>query len=262
MRVVSFLAPNMLPLYECAIAYVSQKLNCPLELITGSDYDELSSADFAFICGLPYVLRTAPRVVPPPFTAIAAPVLLGERYRNKPIYFSDVIVRHDSPFQSFADLRGCTWAFNEPESQSGYGITRYWLAKRGETKGYFGEVIQAGFHQKAIRMVAAGKVHASAIDALVLAVEFQEYPELSRELRVIDTLGPSTIQPFVAAAHVAPRLKEDVQSIFAEMHHDERLAKALRERFVDRFVAVQDSDYDDIRAMLTVCEAANFLRLK
>src|SRR5262249_48944451 len=147
--------------YKAAIAHVGRKLNISFELVVGSSYDELHGVDFAFICGLPYVLRTAPRVNPSPITAIAAPVLLGERHQNKPIYFSDVIVRHDSAIQSFADLRGCSWAFNEPESQSGYGITRYWLAKRGETNGYFREVVQAGFHQKAIRMVAEGKVHAS-----------------------------------------------------------------------------------------------------
>src|SRR5579859_6839332 len=128
LQVVSFLAPNMLPVYRSAIAYVSRKLKLPFELIAGSNYTKLSSADFAFICGLPYVLRTPPRVAPSPFVAIAAPVLLGERHLNKPIYFSDVIVHRDSLFHSFADLRGCTWAFNESESQSGYGITRYWLA--------------------------------------------------------------------------------------------------------------------------------------
>jgi hypothetical protein len=48
----------------------------------------------------------------------------------------------------------------------------------------------------------------------------------------------------------------------AELHRDERAANVLHGRFIDRFVAVDDTDYDDIRAMLTVCEAANFLSLK
>ncbi len=260
--VVTFLAPNMLPIYKFIIAYVSRKLHYPMELVVGSNYDELYAADFCFICGLPYVLRTAPRLSPSPLVAIVAPVLQGERYQNKPIYFSDVIVRDDSPFSSFADLRGCSWAFNEPESQSGYGITRYWLAKQGETHGYFSEVIEAGFHQTAIRMVYEGRVQASAIDSLVLAVELRQYPELGRVLRVIDTLGPSTIQPFAAAARVTPGLRGDVQSVFVEMHKDAGAADFLQRGFIDHFVAVQDKDYDDIRAMLAVCEQANFLSLK
>jgi phosphonate transport system substrate-binding protein len=261
-RVVTFLAPNMLPVYEFTIAYVSRKLNYPMELVVGSSYDELYDADFSFVCGLPYVLRTAPRKNPSPVAAIVAPVLQGDRYQNRPIYFSDVIVRQDSPFRSFADLRGCAWAYNEPESQSGYGITRYSLAALGETKGYFGEVVEAGFHQKAIWMVYEGKVDASAIDSLVLAVEFRDHPELVQGLRIIDSLGPSAIQPLTAASHVAPEVREDVQHVFAEMHRDTSAADVLQRAFIDHFVAVQDKDYDDIRSMLAVCEAANFLILK
>jgi len=261
-RVVTFLAPNMLPVYESAIDYVSQKLNYPMELVVGSDYDEIRSADFCFICGLPYVLRTAPRVSRSSINAIVAPVLQGERYRNRPIYFSDVIVRRDSPYRSFADLRGASWAFNEPESQSGYGITRYWLARLGETHGYFGKVVQAGFHQKSIQMVFDDQVDASAIDSLVLAVELRNQPDLGRELRVIAALGPSTIQPFAAAAHIGPDLREDVQGVFTEMHEDPEAQSILQRGLIDHFVAVKDEDYDDIRHMLAVCEGASFTVLR
>ena len=85
------------------------------------------------MCSLPYVefeRRVSRRRVP-----IAAPVLRGERYGGRPIYFSDVIVHRDSPYRSFLDLRGRSWAYNEPLSQSGYGITRYHLLEhRGDAR--------------------------------------------------------------------------------------------------------------------------------
>jgi phosphonate transport system substrate-binding protein len=261
-RVVTFLAPNMQPIYEYTIAHVSQKLNYPMELIAGSSYGELAGADFSFLCGLPYVLRTAPRNTDSGITAIVAPVLRGERYQDRPIYFSDVIVRRDSSLQSFADLRGHSWAYNEPESQSGYGITRYWLARMGETNGYFGKVVKAGFHQAAIRMVADGEVDAAAIDSLVLTVELRDHPELALAVRVIDCLGPSTIQPFVAATHVDPVFRADVQAVMAEMHNEPAAAEVLHRGCIDRFVTMQDGDYDDIRLMLAVCEKADFLTLR
>src|ERR1041385_175621 len=129
-RVASFLAPNMWPVYQAIVSYVSQKLGYEMELVVGSSYAELGQVDFSFVCGLPYVLYTAPRMEPSPITAIAAPVLQGERYQGKPIYFSDVIVRSDSPIHSLADLRGHSWAYNEESSQSGYGITRHWLDRK------------------------------------------------------------------------------------------------------------------------------------
>jgi phosphonate transport system substrate-binding protein len=261
-RVASFLAPNMWPIYEFIVGYISSKLNYEMELVVGSTYDELGHSDFSFVCGLPYVLYTAPRLEPSPITAIAAPVLQGERYQGKPIYFSDVIVRADSSIRSFADLRGHSWAYNEDQSQSGYGITRYWLVKFGETNGYFGKVVKAGFHQAAIRMVSTGEVDASAIDSLVLAVELAKHQKLTQKLRIVETLGPSTIQPFVAATHVPQSLKDDVQGILAQMHIDSMAAEYLRRGHIDHFVPMQDSDYDDIRAMLAACEAANFMTLK
>jgi phosphonate transport system substrate-binding protein len=262
LRAVTFLAPNMRAVYRFTMEYVGNKLDCDIELVTGTKYEEIYVADLSFICGLPYILRTPPRVDPPPIDAIAAPVLQGERYQGKPVYYSDVIVHRDSPFQSFADLRGCSWAYNEPESQSGYGITRYWLAKMGETAGYFSWVIEAGYHQEAIRMVCAREVDAAAIDSQVLAVELRDHARLANKLRVIDSLGPSTIQPLAAARHLPASLKYEIQSVLAEMHHDENARANLDRGFVDRFVAVQDSDYDDIRVMLEVCEQANFLVLR
>lgn len=262
LRALTFLAPNMLPVYQFTLEYVGKRLNCEIELTTGSDYEEVYRADLSFICGLPYVLRTAPRREPSPIEAIAAPVLQGARYGDRPIYFSDVIVHRDSTFQSFADLRGWSWAYNEPESQSGYGITRYELVKRGETNGYFSSVIDGGFHQTAIRMVFDGKVDAAAIDSQVLAIELRDHPYLAEHLRVIDSLGPSTIQPLAASGRLPESLKLDIQSVVAEMHHDSEARRYFDRGFIDRFVAVQDSDYDDIRAMLAACEEANFLTLR
>jgi phosphonate transport system substrate-binding protein len=262
LRALTFLAPNMLPVYRFTMDYLGRKLGCEIELAVGVDYDEIYQADLAFICGLPYVLYTAPYHADAPLEALVAPVLQGERFENRPIYFSDVIVHQDSPFQSFADLRGCSWAYNEPQSQSGYGITRYWLVKLGETNGYFSKVVQSGFHQKSIEMVCNGEVDASAIDAQVLAVELRDHPQLAEHLRIIDSLGPSSIQPLAAASHLSPTLKQDIQAILAEIHHDPAGRSVLAQGFIDRFAAVEDANYDDIRAMLAACEQADFLSLK
>jgi len=262
LHALTFLAPNMLPVYQYMMDHLSRCLGCEIVLTTGSDYHEVLDADLAFICGLPYVLYTESRIVPSALEALVAPVLQGERFQDRPIYFSDVIVHRDSPFQSFADLRGATWAYNEPLSQSGYGITRHHLLKLGETNGFFGAVIEAGFHEESIRMVINRAVDASAIDAQVLAVELREHPQLADQLRVIESLGPSTIQPLAAASHLPQSLKQDIRSILAEIHRDPAGRAQLDHGFIDRFVPMIDSDYDDIRGMLSECEQAGFMTLR
>lgn len=253
-RFATFLAPNMQPVYEFIVQYVGKKLNRPTTLIVGSSFDQFAAgeADVGFICGLPYVrLRDQPE---PPVTLLAAPVLTGERYGGKPVYFSDVIVQRDSPIQSFADLRGRSWSYNDPDSQSGYNVVRYWLAQHGATFAYFGRVYEAGFHQRSIRLVCGGEIDASAIDSQVLAIELRDNPELASQLRVIDSIGPSPIQPVVAARHVPDPVQADIRAILIEMGHDPAAQAHLPRGFVEGFAPVADSDYDPIRMMLAVVE--------
>lgn len=262
LRFLTFLAPNMYPVYEAVASFVGQRLGLPTTLETGHAFDQLNSGegDVAFICGLPYVLLA--RQQPPPVELIAAPVLQGDRYGGKPIYYSDVIVRRDRPWTSFADLRGCSWAYNDPDSHSGYNITRYQLVRMGETKGFFGQVVCAGWHQRAIRMVCHGEVDASAIDSQVLAIELRDHPELATQLNIMDVLGPTAIQP-VVMPHAAPdSLKADVQAALLAMGDEPAGRSQLAHGFVERFAAVCDADYDGIRVMLAAAEAIDFMVLR
>ena len=76
-----------------------------------------------------------------PVEPLAAPVLRGERYHKKPIYFSDVVVRRDSLYTSFGDLRRCVWAYNEYVSHSGYNLVCYSLLERGEALPFFSKTM-------------------------------------------------------------------------------------------------------------------------
>ena len=263
LRFGTYLAPSVLPVYELVTEEVGRRLTIPTELVVETSYEscENDENEVCFVCSLPYVTyerRGLDLAIP-----VAAPVLEGARYEGRPIYFSDVIVRRDSPFRSFLDLRGRSWAYNEPLSHSGYGITRYHLVRLAETNGFFGEVVEAGFHQDAIRMVARGEVDGSAIDSQVLALELRNYPELAEQVRVVEALGPSTIQPVAVSRRVPEELREEIRAVLLTMAED----PGLRERLsagglIERFVAVDAASYDDIRMMVDACEAAGFLELR
>jgi phosphonate transport system substrate-binding protein len=262
LRFATFLAPSMFPVYQAIVDYVGQRLGCPTSLVVGESFAAFAAGeiDAGFICGLPYVDLAGQ--VPPAVVPLVAPVLQGPRYQGRPIYFSDVIVRRDSPFGSFTDLRGASWSYNDPDSHSGYNLTRYELARRGETRDYFGTVIAAGWHQESIRWVAEGQVDASAIDSQVLAIALRDDLALGAHLRVIATFGPSTIQPVVAAAWLPAALWEQIRAALLSMTDDPALRAGLATGFVERFVPVDDATYDDIRHMRTTAEAAGVLTLR
>lgn len=262
LRFGTFLAPNMMPVYTAIADAVGETLGLTTELVVETDYENCRRDvnDVCFVCSLPYIHFEREGVTPA--LPIAAPVLKGDRYEGRPIYFSDVIVAAESEIQAFEDLRGRSWAYNEPLSQSGYGITRYHLVSMGETDGFFGEVVEAGFHETAIRMVAAGEVDASAIDSQVLGVEMRDNPELAGRLRVIESLGPSTIQPVAVSKRFDDRFRDDVREIFLNLHQRDGFDRFLEHGMVERFVAVGPESYDDIRMMLETCEDAGFLEIR
>jgi phosphonate transport system substrate-binding protein len=259
LRFATFLAPDMFPVYQRISHYVGQRLGVATELTAAVSYDELADADVGFVCGLAYIELCGPGRLP--LTAVAAPVLAGPRYQGRPIYFSDVIVHRDSPFRCFADLQGASWCFNEPLSQSGYGVTRYRLVQLGWPGGFFGRVVEAGFHQRSIDLVRSGAVDASAVDCHVLALALRDAPGLGRELRIIDSLGPSTIQPVVVGAWLPEGLRDGIRQALVEMADDAQARPWLDQGLLARFVAVDDSAYDDVRRMRAACAAAGFLTL-
>jgi phosphonate transport system substrate-binding protein len=260
LRFATFLAPNMLPVYRFLADRIADRLGRPVELVVGRSFDEFErgKADLGVICGLPYVWLAARR--PPPVELLAAPVLAGDRYAGRPVYYSDVIVRRDSPISCLEELRGYSWAYNEPASQSGHTVTLYSLVRMGAEPGFFARVVEAGFHQRAIRLVAGGAVDAAAIDSQVLAIELRDHPQLAG-LRVAGSFGPSTIQPVVAASRLPEQLKDQVREFLVKLGDDPTARPVLDHGLIRRFSPVDDAAYDDIRAMLATVEAAGWTSL-
>jgi phosphonate transport system substrate-binding protein len=260
LRFATFLAPNMLPVYRFLADRIADRLGRPVELVVGRSFDEFErgKADLGVICGLPYVWLAARR--PPPVELLAAPVLAGDRYAGRPLYYSDVIVRRDSPISCLEELRGYSWAYNEPASQSGHTVTLYSLVRMGAEPGFFARVVEAGFHQRAIRLVAGGAVDAAAIDSQVLAIELRDHPQLAG-LRVVGSFGPSTIQPVVAASRLPEQLKDQVREFLVKLGDDPTARPVLDHGLIRRFSPVDDATYDDIRAMLATVEAAGWTSL-
>jgi len=132
----------------------------------------------------------------------------------------------------------------------------------GETARFYSRIVAAGSHQRSLRLVAEGEVGAFAIDSQVLAVELRKYPELARRLRVIESLGPSPIQPVVAARRLPRSLKSELRKALTGMHHHGASHRALAYGFVKRWEPVIDIHYDPIRRTPEVIEQAALMQVK
>jgi phosphonate transport system substrate-binding protein len=259
LKLTSCQAHNTIPVSREIAAYLSQRLDFAVEFVEDvawpDRYRLLDEGQIhaAWICGLPYVRRVDSGV-----ELLAAPVMAEERYQNRPVYFSDVVVRRDSRFQTFADLRGASWSFNEPGSQSGYNITRYHLATLGETAGFFGRVIGSGAHRQSLRLILEGEIDASAIDCTVLEWELALRPEIGDQIRIIDALGPSPIPPWVVSTAVPTEIRHQLRRLLVGLHEEEHGRSILALGQLARFTAVTDEDYDPIRRMAKEAEGVSW----
>lgn len=250
-NIVSYLSPNLFWFYESVSDYLSRKLRIKTQLVQ-SPYDPLADSDLlndhwdmAFICGLPFIRYY--QVNPQQLQAIAAPVMQAARYQNQPVYFSDLIVRADSPYITLTDLAGATFCYNDSGSNSGYHLPRYYLLHQGHSPHLFAQAVQSGSHQRSIAWVIAGKADCAAIDSTVLEEELRCLPEIASQLRVIASIGPCPIPPIAVAQRLGEEIRHQIQT--ALLQPDAILQAAMQRAKIQRFVTVQTEDYSVLATM-------------
>lgn len=250
LRMVSCMAPTMDPMVSAIAAYLRAELGVQIELHDKVDWRtryallDRGEVELAWVCGLPYVTK-ADRGQP--YRLLAAPVMAGERYRGRPIYFSDVLVSSNSGIDTIQDLQGKRWAYNEPRSHSGYNAACYWLSEHDCTWDHFGAVYQAGKHSRALSWLAKGLIDGAAVDTTVLEWETRRRPELAQQLRAIDTLGPSPMPPWVVHARVPGEVRRALRNALCASVDRSDGGGLLVRNHLAGFTPVQDADYDLIR---------------
>lgn len=264
LRCVTYLSPSIpLAFFEAFAGYLGGTLGREVSLsavtqVSGpargaKDPFSGGEADLGFLCA-PSFLWLREREVPPVELAGAAPVFREDRAPGSPVYFSEVVVSHGSPVRSFLDLRGHSWAYNDPCSLSGLYSMLKKLAEMGEDVGFFGETVRSGSHLRSMQMVERGEVDAAAIDSNALRLRLHSNPGLGRRLRVIESWGPFPIQPVVLRSNLEPDLKESLRAALLTMGANGRVPPALAAFGLQRFAPVTREDYAEEERALRECE--------
>lgn len=234
-------------LYQQLAAYIAEKLGRPVELVQGKTYaeinDMLKSGDVtvALVCTNPYLQGSDDFGM----ELIAAPEVRGEL-----VYYSLLIVNRASQAVSLSDLRGATFAFSDPLSNSGRLAPVYQLALRSTNPdAYFSQTIFTYSHDSSIHAVADGVVTAAAVDSLVFDYLAANDPGLTEKVRVIERWGPFGINPLVVNPHLDGATKVELQRLFLGMNKDVEGMVILKNLGIDRFVVPEDTLYDSVRAM-------------
>lgn len=252
------MAENTEALCRSIAEIIEIEVGIPTEYVTGIPWQErerlfdLGEIQILWLCGLPYVDKAD--LANSDMELLAVPVPAGARYHGRPVYFSDVVVRRRSSFESFVDLRGASWAYNEPRSHSGFNVVRAYLAEIGQSKGFFGSVVESGAHSNSIELILSGAIDGAAVDSTVLEWLLSQRADLDDQLRVIDTIGPSPIPPWVISTKLSGSLRAQVRQAVLTLHLSPVGRAALGGAQLAKFTFAHDCDYDPIRRMARKAE--------
>jgi phosphonate transport system substrate-binding protein len=244
------------------VTFIGEKSRIPSEFVGDIPWQERErlfgrgEIDVCWTCGLAYVRKNNGQKNTAEL--LAAPVMRHPRYDGRPVYYSDVVVHADSRLQSFEDLRGTTWAYNESGSHSGYNVIRYHIAMGGLGADYFGRIVESSSHQRSLRLLLENAIDAAAIDSTVLEMELTRDPSIVERIRTIAVLGPSPAPPWVVHASISSDVRQALRREFLSMDKDPRGQRILKDAGMLRFATVSDDDYDPIREMERIAASVDW----
>lgn len=238
--------------YGPVVAYLSKKLKHPAQLVLARSYAELNQmvgsgdAIAAFVCSRGYVDGHKDFGL----ELVAAPA-----FRGQPVYYCYVIVSADSKAAGLRDLRGLRFAFTERGSNTGCLVPGYQIRKLGgRPESFFSKLIYTGSHDRSIVAVRDKMVDGAAVDSLIYEQAVRDEPDLRSRMRILARYGPYGSPPVVVNPHAPEGFKAAMKGILLNMHKDREARELLDSLMANRFVAIDDSAYESVRAMIREVE--------
>jgi phosphonate transport system substrate-binding protein len=161
--------------------YLEDRLERSVELVKRRTYQEITllllsgELDAAWICGYPFVQYREQLAL------VAVPL-----YRGQPLYQSYLIANAASDAKTVEHLRGDVHAFSDPDSNSGFLVTRALLAEMGQSpERFFRHHFFTYGHRNVIRAVASGLADSGSVDGYVFDVVQEIEPDLLQGARAV-----------------------------------------------------------------------------
>lgn len=226
-------------------AYLASKLGSPVELVTRRTYQEISAllvsgqVHSAWICGYPYVQFKAE------LDLVATPV-----WHGRPLYQSYLIASAGRNVDDWTGLKGDIHAFSDPDSNSGFLVTRALLAEnRLLPQAFFSDTFFTYGHRNVVRAVASGLAQSGSVDGYVYEVMRETEPNLVTQTRIVrksEWLGfPPIASPKSLSGNPKIGLFQDALVRMGDSAEGRKVLDLLR---LDGFLATEPSLFDAIEA--------------
>lgn len=233
--------------YDELLTFIEQELSRHIVLILKPTYAEINDlirdnrVDMALVCSLAYVKGNQD---------FGMELLVAPQMYGGVSYYSYLIVSKESSNSSLEDLKGASFAFTDPLSNSGHLVPTYQLFLQGKTPvSYFSRYIFTYSHDNSIMAVANKLIQGAAVDSLVYDKLTMDNSELARLTKVITRWGPYGIPPVVISPTLDSQFKQRLRDSFLNIHNSSSGRKILNKLAIEQFVIAPDSIYNSIREM-------------
>jgi len=233
--------------YQDIIDYIGDQIKRPVRMVNRRTYDEMDvllekgEVKVAFICSAPYVKNRA---------QFGVELLVGPIVNGRSVYHSYIIVHHESPINTFPELKGKVFAFTDPKSNTGKLYPTYLLKGMGfAPEKYFKDILYSYSHNKSVEMVAKKIVDGAAMESIVYEHMLKTGSPYARQTRIIKRSPPFGIPPVVVTRDIDPVLRKRIRDAFLSMHKTPKGKAILDAMMIEGFAEVPDRNYDSIREM-------------
>ena len=231
--------------YKALLDYISRCLSMKVNFVEKESYLEVNTLlaeakiDVAFVCGGPYIDGKK---------RFGLELLAAPQVEGRPVYYSYIITRKNSNIDKFEELKGKTFVFVDPLSNTGRVYPTYLLKQMGETpETFFKEYVYSYAHDTSIRAVSEGIVDGGTVDSLIWNYMDKHRSPFTKNTKIIKVSPAYGIPPVVVRPGLEKDLKDRIKQILLDMHNYPEGWLILEKMHIDKFVEIDDSNYNSIR---------------
>ena len=257
------ITPDVRETWDALFGWIAETADVPLEIIAHAapaPLDALwSGPDMGcvFMCGWPFAMAS-PQPIP-----VAVPVPSPSRYGHAPVYFTDLIVRRESPYRTIEDTFGGRVAWTVDNSHSGFNALRHHLLTYrapGRETLYQESVGPVITPRASISSVLDGDADIAPVDSYVMDLLRLHDPQSIAGVRVVDTTGAAPFPPLVASRGIDGERLSRLSQAFLSAHEAPVIADELERLLIERFVTRPSESYAVAAERAAEAVAAGYAR--
>lgn len=229
--------------YKELFEYITDKLNKKLTIVQRKSYSEsnelitTNQVKVGFICSGAYLkIRDKCKL-------LVVPV-----FNNRPYYQAYIITNKSTLIKDFNDLKGRSFAFTDPLSNTGkfYPEKRIKELFNTDSHNFFSKTTYTNSHDASIELVEKGLVDGASIDGIIFEYMLKKTPKRVQNINIIEKSEYFGSPPVIVSKNISKSLKFNLKNTFLNMHNDTAGKRILQNLMIDKFIIPNDSIYNSI----------------